>query len=61
MLNKDHIVDSKSAMILCEKICYTTSEIPGYVQEICELPFGISLFNEIQVILFFIGHFFQLT
>lgn len=49
LINKDHIVDSKSAMMLCEKICFSTSEIPGYVQEIVESPFGISLFNNIQV------------
>lgn len=48
-LSRDFSLDSQAAKLLCDWICVPTTNLRGYVQEICQQPFGLLLLSAIQV------------
>lgn len=48
-ISNDHIIDTRACLRLCQKLCISSNELSGYIQEINDYPFGFNIINDIQV------------
>ncbi|RNA43057.1 hypothetical protein BpHYR1_000915 [Brachionus plicatilis] len=47
-ISNDILTDTVAALNICRKMCYSSNDITGYVQEISAFPNGFLLLNELQ-------------
>ncbi|RNA15893.1 hypothetical protein BpHYR1_008135 [Brachionus plicatilis] len=48
-VSNDIFTDTVAALNICRKMCYSSNDITGYVQEISAFPYSFLLLNELQM------------